>query len=208
MFVVLQAVMAGDYILSVASTMLARIRNEEVIVVLSQSSSMLTCEFDLYIDCLTDNDNVTLAASFDSKTTGTSTVVKCTVMSDLVQGEFMQLGSKENENERFAHYLKKTFKKTASLIAYSCKAVAILSGADDSLQEVAFHYSPFWDHCHSPCNSLPLRDVAQLAVAGGESMIYCGKTGNEHGNIIPVVRREGESKYCWEGSRLVTRGVQ
>ncbi|XP_045615437.1 all trans-polyprenyl-diphosphate synthase PDSS1 [Procambarus clarkii] len=93
-----KAVMAGDYILSVASTMLARIRNEEVIVVLSQ------------------------------------------VLSDLVQGEFMQLGSKENENERFAHYLKKTFKKTASLLAYSCKAVALLSGADENLQEVSFQY--------------------------------------------------------------------
>lgn len=93
-----KAVMAGDYILSVASTMLARIGNEEVIVVLSQ------------------------------------------VLADLVQGEFMQLGSKENENERFAHYLKKTFKKTASLLAYSCKAVAVLSGADENLQEVAFQY--------------------------------------------------------------------
>lgn len=93
-----KAVMAGDYILSVASAMLARIENEEVIVVLSQ------------------------------------------VIADLVQGEFMQLGSKENENERFAHYLKKTFKKTASLLAYSCKAVAILSGADDKLQEIAFQY--------------------------------------------------------------------
>lgn len=49
------------------------------------------------------------------------------VLADLVQGEFMQLGSKENENERFAHYLKKTFKKTASLLAYSCKAVCIQS---------------------------------------------------------------------------------
>ena len=47
------------------------------------------------------------------------------VLADLVQGEFMQLGSKENENERFAHYLRKTFKKTASLIAYSCKAVRL-----------------------------------------------------------------------------------
>ncbi|XP_042858084.1 all trans-polyprenyl-diphosphate synthase PDSS1-like [Penaeus japonicus] len=93
-----KAVMAGDYILSVASTMLARIRNEEVIVVLSQ------------------------------------------VLSDLVQGEFMQLGSKENENERFAHYLKKSFKKTASLLAYSCKAVALLSGGDEEMQEVAFQY--------------------------------------------------------------------
>ncbi|ROT65255.1 putative decaprenyl-diphosphate synthase subunit 1 isoform X3 [Penaeus vannamei] len=93
-----KAVMAGDYILSVASAMLARMRNEEVIVIL------------------------------------------CQVLSDLVQGEFMQLGSKENENERFAHYLRKSFKKTASLLAYSCKAVALLSGADDDLQEVAFQY--------------------------------------------------------------------
>ncbi|XP_057642985.1 all trans-polyprenyl-diphosphate synthase PDSS1 isoform X2 [Chionomys nivalis] len=45
------------------------------------------------------------------------------VIEDLVRGEFLQLGSKENENERFAHYLEKTFKKTASLIANSCKAV-------------------------------------------------------------------------------------
>lgn len=41
----------------------------------------------------------------------------------VIAGEFMQLGSKENENERFKHYLEKTFKKTASLIANSCKAV-------------------------------------------------------------------------------------
>mgnify|MGYP001554002406 CR=1 FL=1 len=41
-----------------------------------------------------------------------------------VLGEFMQLGSKENENARFAHYLRKTYKKTASLMANSCKAVS------------------------------------------------------------------------------------
>jgi len=36
----------------------------------------------------------------------------------------MQLGSKEEETERFNHYMKKTYKKTASLIANSCKAVS------------------------------------------------------------------------------------
>lgn len=36
----------------------------------------------------------------------------------------MQLGSKEDEIARFNHYLKKTYKKTASLIANSCKAVS------------------------------------------------------------------------------------
>jgi len=47
------------------------------------------------------------------------------VITDLVQGEFMQLGSKETENERFAHYLTKTYRKTASLIANSLKSVSI-----------------------------------------------------------------------------------
>lgn len=46
------------------------------------------------------------------------------VITDLVQGEFMQLGAKETENERFAHYLTKTYRKTASLIANSVKAVS------------------------------------------------------------------------------------
>ena len=36
----------------------------------------------------------------------------------------MQLGTEENENERFSHYLNKTYRKTASLIANSCKAVS------------------------------------------------------------------------------------
>ena len=37
----------------------------------------------------------------------------------------MQLGARENKDERFAHYSEKTFKKTASLIAYSCQAVSL-----------------------------------------------------------------------------------
>uniref|UniRef100_A0A3Q2Y9M7 All trans-polyprenyl-diphosphate synthase PDSS1 n=1 Tax=Hippocampus comes TaxID=109280 RepID=A0A3Q2Y9M7_HIPCM len=55
-------------------------------------------------------------------------------------GEFMQLGSKENESERFKHYLEKTFKKTASLIANSCKAVSILVNADPDVHEIAYQY--------------------------------------------------------------------
>jgi len=48
------------------------------------------------------------------------------VLNDLVQGEFMQLGAKETENERFTHYFTKTYRKTASLIANSLKAVSII----------------------------------------------------------------------------------
>ncbi|XP_057680730.1 decaprenyl-diphosphate synthase subunit 1 isoform X1 [Corythoichthys intestinalis] len=70
-------------------------------------------------------DFILSAASMALARIGDITVVKvlAQVIEDLVRGEFMQLGSKENESERFKHYLDKTFKKTASLIANSCKAV-------------------------------------------------------------------------------------
>ena len=93
-----KAILAGDYILSRSSQILARLRNEQVLFVLSQ------------------------------------------VLLDLVQGEFMQMGSKEDDAERFSAYIHKSFKKTASLIAYTCKAVALLSGGDKDCQEAAFQY--------------------------------------------------------------------
>ncbi|XP_055679063.1 all trans-polyprenyl-diphosphate synthase PDSS1 isoform X1 [Lutzomyia longipalpis] len=62
------------------------------------------------------------------------------ILTDLVQGELMQLGSKETENERFAHYLTKTYRKTASLIANALKAVALLANADENISEIAFQY--------------------------------------------------------------------
>ena len=54
----------------------------------------------------------------------------------------MQLGSKEDESERFSHYMTKTFKKTASLIANSCKSVS--SFAWSLVTEVIRDYIPCW----------------------------------------------------------------
>ncbi|XP_038046592.1 all trans-polyprenyl-diphosphate synthase PDSS1-like [Patiria miniata] len=93
-----KSILAGDFVLSVSSKVLARIGNEEVVLILSQ------------------------------------------VIDDLVRGEFMQLGSKEDENERFSHYLKKTFMKTASLMAHSCQAVAVLGKCSDEVCQIAFEY--------------------------------------------------------------------
>ncbi|XP_062123614.1 all trans-polyprenyl-diphosphate synthase PDSS1 isoform X2 [Drosophila sulfurigaster albostrigata] len=90
--------MAGDYILSIASIMISRLRSDDVTIVLSK------------------------------------------ILTDLVQGEFMQLGSRETENERFAHYLTKTYRKTASLIANALKATAVIAQAEDNVAEVAFQY--------------------------------------------------------------------
>jgi decaprenyl-diphosphate synthase subunit 1 len=93
-----KSILAGDYILSRASQMLARLENEDILVVLSH------------------------------------------ILLDLVRGEFMQMSTKPGENQRFEHYINKSFKKTASLIAYTCKAVTLLSGANEAQQESAFEY--------------------------------------------------------------------
>ncbi|KAK7480973.1 hypothetical protein BaRGS_00027788 [Batillaria attramentaria] len=93
-----KAILAGDYILSVLSSILARIGNPEVVSIMSQ------------------------------------------VVEDLVRGEFMQLGSKEDENERFRHYLDKTFKKTASMLAASCKSVAVLGECEEDISDLAYQY--------------------------------------------------------------------
>ncbi|OBS63951.1 hypothetical protein A6R68_07510, partial [Neotoma lepida] len=87
-------------------------------------------------------DLILSAASIALARIGNTAVVSILtqVIEDLVRGEFLQLGSKENENERFAHYLEKTFKKTASLIANSCKAVSVLGCPDPVVHEIAYQY--------------------------------------------------------------------
>ncbi|KAI8767884.1 decaprenyl-diphosphate synthase subunit 1 [Biomphalaria glabrata] len=87
-------------------------------------------------------DYILSQASIALASTGNPQVITIlsSVLEDLVSGEFMQLGSKEDENERFSHYLKKTYKKTASLIANTCKAVAILGQCDDYMSEKAYQY--------------------------------------------------------------------
>ncbi|XP_072268807.1 all trans-polyprenyl-diphosphate synthase PDSS1 [Pyxicephalus adspersus] len=87
-------------------------------------------------------DFILSAASVALAKIGNTTVISVLsqVIEDLVRGEFLQLGSKENENDRLAHYLEKTFKKTASLIANSCKAVSILGCPDPKVHEIAYQY--------------------------------------------------------------------
>lgn len=58
-------------------------------------------------------DFILSAASMALARIGNNTVVKVLsqVIEDLVRGEFMQLGSKENENERFKHYPRKPLRR-------------------------------------------------------------------------------------------------
>ncbi|KAA0201234.1 Decaprenyl-diphosphate synthase subunit, partial [Fasciolopsis buskii] len=64
------------------------------------------------------------------------------VIADLIHGELMQLSSSSDDTQRFQVYLDKTYRKTASLIANSCKAVAMLTkpALDLSLIETIYEF--------------------------------------------------------------------
>ena len=52
----------------------------------------------------------------------------------------VQMTSTEEDLLSLDHYVRKTFHKTASLMANSCKAIAILGGQDREVAQLAWEY--------------------------------------------------------------------
>jgi geranylgeranyl pyrophosphate synthase len=93
------AILGGDFLLARASVALARLRNPDVVELLS------------------------------------------TVVEHLVKGEVMQM--RNARGDAFSNvdlYLTKSFYKTASLMANSCRAAAMLAGLDSRTCDVSFEY--------------------------------------------------------------------
>jgi geranylgeranyl pyrophosphate synthase len=62
------------------------------------------------------------------------------ILEDLVSGEILQMTSGHDEATSVETYMTKTFYKTASLIANSCKSVALLARCSDEAAEAAWGY--------------------------------------------------------------------
>ena len=57
-------------------------------------------------------------------------------INDLVVGEFQQMAkTKEDKQDRFQMYIDKSYNKTASILANSCKAVTILATSRASIEQ-------------------------------------------------------------------------
>ena len=76
-------------------------------------------------DFLLARASVTLASLRDTDVV----MLLSTVIEHLVTGEVMQMTAKPEELTSWEHYSRKTHFKTASLIAKSCKAIAMLGAA-------------------------------------------------------------------------------
>ena len=62
------------------------------------------------------------------------------VLEHLVAGEVMQMTAKPESLSSMDHYVKKTYYKTASLIANSSKAIALLGGHGEESAQAAYEY--------------------------------------------------------------------
>lgn len=166
-------------------------------------------------------DFILSAASMALARIGNITVVKVLsqVIEDLVRGEFMQLGSKENENERFKHYLEKTFKKTASLIANSCKAVSILVNSDPEVHEIAFQYGRNVGIAFQLVDDVldftsgashlgkPSAADLKLGLATGPVLFACQQFPELHAMIMRRFSSKGDVDQAWQYV-LQSDGVQ
>lgn len=63
-----------------------------------------------------------------------------TVIANLVEGEVMQMKTDSKHLLNFDYYIQKTYLKTATLIAKSCQATAILGGQQEEIAEIAYQY--------------------------------------------------------------------
>ncbi|KAI3905031.1 hypothetical protein MKW92_029740 [Papaver armeniacum] len=63
-----------------------------------------------------------------------------TIVEHLVTGEIMQSASTPEQRCSMDQYMKKTFYKTASLIANSCKAIALLADQSNEVVMLAYNY--------------------------------------------------------------------
>ncbi|XP_041824949.1 decaprenyl-diphosphate synthase subunit 1 [Melanotaenia boesemani] len=166
-------------------------------------------------------DFILSAASMALARIGNNTVVKVLsqVIEDLVRGEFMQLGSKENENERFKHYLEKTFKKTASLIANSCKAVSILVNSDPEVHEIAYQYGKNVGIAFQLVDDVldftsgadqlgkPSAADLKLGLATGPVLFACQQFPELHAMIMRRFSSKGDVDRAWQYV-LQSDGVQ
>ncbi|KAI3920674.1 hypothetical protein MKW92_021035 [Papaver armeniacum] len=63
-----------------------------------------------------------------------------TVLEHLVTGEIMQMTSTSEKRCSMDQYMQKTYYKTASLIANSCKAIAVLAGQTTEVAMLTYNY--------------------------------------------------------------------
>ncbi|BAP72853.1 hexaprenyl pyrophosphate synthetase [Kluyveromyces marxianus] len=137
------AVLAGDFMLGRATVSISRLRNPEVVELVSNSiANLVEGEFMQLKNTAIDNDHFTL-------NNGKQQLPPPPVKFELKEHDY-RVATTENNGAALSHdqlvdmafeyYLHKTYLKTAALISKSCRAAAVLSGARDPVIEECYEF--------------------------------------------------------------------
>ncbi|KAL6944731.1 coq1 putative hexaprenyl diphosphate synthase [Hanseniaspora osmophila] len=136
------AVLAGDFLLGRATVAISRLRNPEVVELVSNSiANLVEGEFMQLKNTSVDEELIT----FDKNTKTLPPVTSRT----LPVGHDYKVPSVANTADishdkiielAFEYYLHKTYLKTAALISKSCRSAAILSGAQENVINECYEF--------------------------------------------------------------------
>ena len=135
------AVLAGDFLLGRATVAISRLRNPEVVELVSNSiANLVEGEFMQLKNTVVDGDLSTIANGAQ-KIPPPSKKLANPVHEYRVPANQGESNLPQNIVETaFEYYLHKTYLKTASLISKSCRAAAILSGAKEPVIENCYNF--------------------------------------------------------------------
>lgn len=135
------AVLAGDFLLGRASVAIARLRNPEVIELLSTTiANLVEGEFMQLKNTVISTDESTINNDGDIKNIPKPTGKVPVEQHDYRVNVPKEVDHKVNVDAAFEYYLHKTYLKTASLMSKLSRAAAVLSGAQDGIIENCYEY--------------------------------------------------------------------
>jgi geranyl diphosphate synthase len=144
-------------------------------------------------DFLLARASVTLAALQNSEVIA----LMSQVLEHLVAGEILQMTASSVEASSLDHYLSKTFYKTASLMANSCKSVAVLAGCSPAESNGAWEYGRHLglafqlvdDVLDFTASSEELGKPAGSDLRGGLATAPILFAAKEYPELIPMIQR-------------------
>lgn len=135
------AVLAGDFLLGRASVAIARLRNPEVIELLSTTiANLVEGEFMQLKNTVINSDIDIINNDGEFKSIPKATGKVPTKSHEYSVETPQDLDHITNVDAAFEYYLHKTYLKTASLMSKSSRAAAVLSGAQDDIIENCYQY--------------------------------------------------------------------
>lgn len=135
------AVLGGDFLLGRASVALARIRNPEVVELLSTSiANLVEGEFMQLKNTVTNSNENVIDNDGDKKTIPESSGKVPTTKHDYRVRTPIDKDHEKTVDAAFEYYLHKTYLKTASLMSKSSRSAAVLSGAQEDVIETCYQF--------------------------------------------------------------------